>query len=87
MDFQVASTEPRYFEPAPTRQKATATKTTKFFGSLGVTAYVTVILVACWFIPATHPYEVLIWGKIFWMVDRTWYWATHIGDVKLYNNT
>jgi|HubBroStandDraft_1064217.scaffolds.fasta_scaffold155493_2 hypothetical protein len=87
LDYQVASTEPRYFEPAPTRQKATATKSTQFFGSLGVTAYIIIFLIVVWFFPVGREYEILVWTKISWSFERIWYWATHIGDVKLYNNT
>ena len=86
-EYQVASTEPRYFEPAPTRQKAVATKTTKFWNSLGVTGYVAIVLVVCWFIPATRGYEIIGWHGITWFFGGLWHAATHIGDVKLYNNS
>lgn len=86
-DYQVASTERTYFEPAPLRQQAKATKTTRFFGSLGVTAYTAIILaiIACF--PVGRGYELLVWNKIAWTADRMWFWANHVGEVKLYNNS
>lgn len=86
-DFQVASTEPRYFEPAPTRQKAEATKTTKFWSSIGVTGYAAIILIIGWFFPAARAYEILAWHGIVWFFAGLWHAMTHVGDVKLYNNT
>lgn len=86
LDYQVASTEPRYFEPSPTRQKATATKTTKFFGSLGVTAYILVALGIIAMFPSGRAVELLVWSKIAYTFGRLWFWMNHIGDVKLYNN-
>lgn len=86
-DFQVTSSERTYFEPAPLRQQAKPTNTTKFFGSLGVTAYVLVALAIIAMFPAGRGVELLIWGKIAWFGDRIWYWANHVGDVKLYNNS
>lgn len=86
-DFQVTSTERRYFEPAPLRQQARATASTKFWGSLGVTAYVIAFLVLVAFFPAGRAFELMVWGKISWSLERMWYWANHVGDVKLYNNS
>jgi hypothetical protein len=86
-DFQVASTERTYFEPAPLRQQATATTTTKFWGSLGVTAYVIAFLCLVAFFPAGREIELMVWGKIVWILERMWFWANHVGEVKLYNNS
>lgn len=86
-DYHVASTERTYFEPAPLRQHAKPTHTTKFFGSLGVTAYAIAILVILACFPLTRGYELLAWEKISWFGGRLWFWANHVGDVKLYNNT
>lgn len=85
-DFQ-ATTERSYFEPAPLRQQAQATRSTKFWGSLGVTAYVIAFLVVVAFFPAGRAVELAIWAKFAWSLQRMWYWANHVGDVKLYNNT
>lgn len=86
-DFQVTTGERSYFEPAPLRQQAKPTGTTKFWGSLGVTAYVIAFLVIVAFFPAGRAVELMVWGKIAWSAERMWYWANHVGDVKLYNNT
>jgi hypothetical protein len=86
-DYHVASSERSYFEPSPLRQVAKATKTTRFFGSLGVTAYVIAILLILALFPLTRGYEVLVWEKVSWFAGRMWFWANHVGDVKLYNNT
>jgi hypothetical protein len=86
-DFQVTSTERNYFEPAPLRQNATATGSTKFWGSLGVTAYVIAFLVLVAFFPAGRTFELFVLGKIVWILERMWFWANNVGNVKLYNNT
>ena len=85
-DFQ-ATTERSYFEPAPLRQQAKPTGSTKFWGSLGVTAYVVAFLVVVAFFPAGRAFELMVWGKFAWSLERMWYWANHVGDVKLYNNS
>jgi len=85
-EFQVTTTEHSYFEPAPLRQQAKATNTTKFWNSLGVTGYVIAALGIAAFFPLTRGYELLAWEKISWVGERLWFWANHIGDVKLYNN-
>lgn len=87
MDFGVSSSERTYFEPAPLRQQAHATRSTKFWNSLGVTAYVIAILVVVAFFPAGRKLELTVLNYIFWSLSRMWYWANHIGEVKLYNNT
>ena len=86
-EYQVATSEHSYFEPAPLRQQATATRSTKFWGSLGVTAYVLAFLGIVAFFPAGRAYELMVWDKFAWVMERMWYWANHVGDVKLYNNT
>lgn len=86
-DFQVTSTERNYFEPAPLRQTATATGSTKFWGSLGVTAYVIAFLVLVAFFPAGRDFELMVGGKILWILERMWFWANNVGNVKLYNNS
>ena len=87
MDVGVSSSERTYFEPAPLRQQAKPTGSTKFWGSLGVTAYVIAILVVVAFFPAGRKLELTVWNYVTWSLGRMWYWANHIGDVKLYNNT
>jgi hypothetical protein len=86
-DFQVTSTERNYFEPAPLRQTATATGSTKFWGSLGVTAYAIAFLVLVAFFPAGRDFELMVFGKILWILERMWFWANNVGNVKLYNNS
>ncbi len=86
-DFQVTSTERTYFEPAPLRQTATATHSTKFWGSLGVTAYVIAFLVLVAFFPIGRNFELMVFGKILWILERMWFWANNVGNVKLYNNS
>lgn len=87
MDMGVSSPERAYFEPAPLRQQAHATKSTKFWNSLGVTAYAIAILVVVALFPAGRAFELNVWNTIAWSAARTWYWANHVGDVKLYNNS
>jgi len=87
MDVGVSTTERTYFEPAPLRQQARATGSTKFWNSLGVTAYVIAFLVVVAFFPAGRKLELTVWNTIAWSASRTWYWANHVGDVKLYNNS
>jgi len=87
MDVGVSTTERTYFEPAPLRQQAHASRSTKFWGSLGVTAYVIAILVVIAFFPAGRKLELTVWNYVAWSLGRMWYWANHIGEVKLYNNT
>lgn len=87
MDVGVSTSERTYFEPAPLRQQAHATRSTKFWNSLGVTAYVTAFLVVVAFFPAGRKVELTVWNTIAWSLSRTWYWANHVGDVKLYNNS
>jgi len=86
-EYQVASTERSYFEPAPLRQQATATGSTKFWGSLGVTAYVLVGLAIVALFPPGRAFELMVWGKFVWILERMWYWANNVGNVKLYNNS
>ena len=87
MDIGVSSSERTYFEPAPLRQQAHASKSTKFWNSLGVTAYVIAILIVVAFFPAGRKVELTVFNYVIWSLGRMWYWANHIGDVKLYNNT
>jgi len=87
MDLTVASTERTYFEPAPLRQQAHASRSTKFWNSLGVTAYVIAILIVVAFFPAGRAFELMAWNYVAWSASRTWYWANHVGEVRLYNNT
>jgi hypothetical protein len=86
-DYQVATPERTYFEPAPLRTNARASTSTKFWNSLGVTAYVIAALIIIAFFPAGRAFELMIWDKVTWSLGRMWYWANHIGQVKLYNNT
>lgn len=76
-----------YFEPAPMRAQAKASASTKFWGSLGVTFYVAAFLVVVAFFPSGRAFELMVLGKIGYALERMWYWANHIGQVKLYDNS
>jgi hypothetical protein len=86
-DFQITPERKTYFEPAPIRGKTEATKSTKFWGSIGVSGYTVAILAVVALFPQGRYWELYAWDHVAWAVSRTWYWAQHIGDVKLYNNT
>ncbi len=86
-DYQVTvADKPSYFEPAPQRARAEPTRSTKFWGSLGVTSYLIAFLIIVALFPKGRAVEMLIWGQFSHAVSRTWYWANHIGDVKLFDN-
>jgi hypothetical protein len=86
-DFQITPERRTYFEPSPMRGKTEASKVTKFWGSIGVTGYTVVILAVLALFPQTRYWELFIWNHVAWSLSRMGYWAQHIGDVKLYNNT
>lgn len=86
-DFQIAPERKTYFEPSPIRGKAVASKSTKFWGSIGVSGYTVVILAVLALFPQGRFWELYVWDHVAWATSRTWYWAQHVGDVKLYNNT
>ncbi len=86
--YQVThETRRTYFEPAPLRAVAHPTTSTKFWNSLGVTAYLAAFLIVVALFPQGRAFELLVLGKIGYVIERTWYWANHIGQVKLYDNT
>ncbi|MBV8669570.1 MAG: hypothetical protein JOZ28_10185 [Candidatus Eremiobacteraeota bacterium] len=90
VDYQAVNqqTERRqYFEPAPLRGVSKATTATKFWGSLGVSAYVLVALAIIAIFPKGRALEMYLWSHVWWAVSRTWYWANHIGDVKLWGQS
>ena len=76
-----------YFEPAPLRANARASTATRFWGSLGVTFYVALILVIVALFPQGRAFEWAVLSYIGYALERTWYWANHIGQVKLYDNS
>ncbi|HME82557.1 MAG TPA: hypothetical protein VKF82_10805 [Candidatus Eremiobacteraceae bacterium] len=76
-----------YFEPAPLRTQAKASTSTRFWGSLGVTFYVVLILVIIAFFPQGRAFELLVLNYVGYALSRMWYWANNIGHVKLYNNS
>ncbi|HKW44301.1 MAG TPA: hypothetical protein VJN22_01505 [Candidatus Eremiobacteraceae bacterium] len=86
-DFQIAPERKAYFEPAPIRGKTEASKSTKFWGSIGVTGYTIAILAVAALFPQGRYWELFVWDHVAWAVSRTWYWMQNIGNVKLYNNT
>ncbi|MBV8366483.1 MAG: hypothetical protein JO194_08265 [Candidatus Eremiobacteraeota bacterium] len=76
-----------YFEPAPQRAKAKASTSTRFWGSLGVSFYVVVILIVIALFPQGRAFEGMVLSYIGYAAERCWYWANHIGQVKLYDNS
>ena len=90
VDYRAVSqqTEKRqYFEPAPLRGTSKATAATKFWNSLGVSFYVVVILIVVAIFPQGRAAELYVWNHFAWGVSRMWYWANHIGEVKLWGNS
>ncbi|GAC1459748.1 MAG: hypothetical protein PVSMB8_15210 [Vulcanimicrobiaceae bacterium] len=75
-----------YYEPAPLRPFAKASPGTKFWNSIGVSAYVAAFLVVVALFPAGRAFELTVFNKVTYIVSRTWYWGTHIGEVKLWEN-
>jgi len=76
-----------YFEPSPLRGQSKAAPATRFWNSLGVSAYLIVILIVLALFPKGRALELYVWNHFAWAVSRMWYWANHIGDVKLWGNT
>ncbi len=90
VDYQAVSQQAerrQYFEPAPMRGVSRASGATKFWGSLGVSAYVVVALIIIAIFPQGRAAELYVWNHFAWGVSRTWYWANHIGDVKLWGQS
>lgn len=77
----------QYFEPSPIRGVSQASVPTKFWNSLGVSFYVAVALIIFAIFPKTRALELYIWHHFAWGVSRMWYWANHIGEVKLWGNS
>jgi hypothetical protein len=90
VDYQAVKeqTERRqYFEPAPLRGQSRATVLTRFWNSLGVSFYVVVILIVIALFPPGRAAELYVWNHVAWAVSRMWYWANHIGEVKLWGQS
>ena len=81
------STRRNYFEPAPLRTTAKAPFATRFWGSLGVTFYVVLILIIVAMFPQGRVFEWIVFSAIGHAIERTWYWAGHINQVKLWGNS
>lgn len=77
----------QYFEPAPLRGTSKATPATRFWNSLGVSFYVVVILIIVAIFPQGRAAELYVWNHVAWGVSRMWYWANHIGEVKLWGQS
>ncbi len=77
----------QYFEPAPLRGVSKASTATKFWGSLGVSAYVIAALIVIAIFPKGRAAELYLWNHFAWSVSRMWYWANHIGDVRLWGQS
>ena len=77
----------RYFEPSPMRPIGKPTSGTKLSQSLGVTAYIAIILIVLALFPVTRNVELRAWDGLAWGLTHLWYWMSHINQVKLYNNT
>jgi hypothetical protein len=82
-----APTRRNYFEPAPLRANARASTATRFWGSLGVTFYVGLILAIVALFPQGRAFEWLVLSYVGYALERMWYWANNIGHVKLYDNS
>jgi len=76
-----------YFEPAPLRANAEASSGTKFWQSLGVTFYIGVFLIVVAMFPAGRTVEWFVLTTLGHAIERTWYWAGHINQVKLWGNS
>ncbi|HLN47358.1 MAG TPA: hypothetical protein VK216_03755 [Magnetospirillaceae bacterium] len=76
-----------YFEPSPARTQVKASASTRFWGSLGVTFYVALILIIIAFFPQGRAFEWMVLSYIGYALERMWYWANNIGHVKLYDNS
>jgi hypothetical protein len=76
-----------YFEPAPLRGQSKASASTRFWGSLGVTFYVCLILAIVALFPQGRAFEWMVLSYIGYALERMWYWANNIGHVKLYDNS
>jgi hypothetical protein len=90
VDYQAVSQQAerrQYFEPAPLRGVTRATTATKFWGSLGVSAYVVAALIIIAIFPQGRAAELYVWNHFAWAVSRMWYWANHIGDVRLWGQS
>ena len=90
VDYQAVNQQSerrQYFEPAPLRGVSQASGATKFWGNLGVTAYVIAILIVVAIFPQGRKWELYVWNHFAWAVSRMWYWANHIGDVKLWGQS
>jgi len=87
-DYQVTDVDKRsYFEPSPIRAHAVASPTTKFWGSLGLVAYLIAFLLIVAVFPRGRAIELATLSFIVHGVAKLWYWANHIGQVNLFNNT
>ncbi len=90
VDYRTSTPTPErrpYFEPSPLRGKSNAAPATKFWNSLGVSFYIVVILIVLAIFPKGRAFELYIWNHFAWGVSRIWFWANHIGDVKLWGNS
>jgi len=76
-----------YFEPSPLRAQARASTSTRFWGSLGVTFYVCLILGIVALFPQGRAFEWVVLSYIGYALERMWFWANNIGHVKLYDNS
>lgn len=91
VDYQAvqhqAAERKQYFEPAPLRRQSKATVATQFWNSMGVSAYVVAILVVVAIFPQGRAAELYVWNHFAWAVSRMWFWANHIGEVKLWGQS
>jgi hypothetical protein len=76
-----------YFEPSPLRANAKAPFATRFWGSLGVTFYIALVLIIVAMFPQGRMFEWIVFSAIGHSFERMWYWANHIGEVKLWGNS
>ena len=90
VDYQAVNQQnerKQYFEPAPLRGVSRASSSTRFWGSIGMPVYVIVALIIIAIFPQGRAAELYVWNHVAWAVSRMWYWANHIGDVKLWGQS
>ena len=90
VDYQAVNQQSerrQYFETAPLRGVTRASASTRFWGSIGMPVYIIVALLVVAIFPQGRAAELYVWNHFAWGVSRMWYWANHVGDVKLWGQS